>query len=206
MELQFGKMIIKDNEAKRLEKLGFTVDSLRKAVAQHRSNHNGEPSIYCGTFAKYNEGSICGLWIDLTTFDTHRDFINFCKAIHADEQDPELMFQDFEGFPSCLYSECGLCDEDTFNKIAEYWELCEKYSREAVDTFMDYSDGEIENFEDAFMGEYDSKVAFAEEMAQDLDIDAMMGAFAAYFDYEAYARDLFMGDYYYAENFVFCHC
>ena len=71
---------------------------------------------------------------------------------------------------------------------------------------MDYSDGEIENFEDAFMGEYDSKVAFAEEMAQDLDIDAMMGAFAAYFDYEAYARDLFMGDYYYAENFVFCHC
>lgn len=56
------------------------------------------------------------------------------------------------------------------------------------------------------MGEYDSKVAFAEEMAKDLDIDAMMGAFAAYFDYEAYARDLFMGDYYYAENFVFCHC
>lgn len=88
MELQFGKLIIKDNEAKRLEKLGFTVDSLRKAVAQHRSNHNGEPSIYCGTYAKYNEGSICGLWIDLTTFDTHRDFISFCKAIHADEKDP----------------------------------------------------------------------------------------------------------------------
>lgn len=32
-------------------------------------------------------------------FNSYDDFIDFCKAIHADEEDPELMAQDYEGFP-----------------------------------------------------------------------------------------------------------
>lgn len=51
------------------------------------------------TYGKYNDGSLCGLWIDLSSFNSYDDFIEFCQAIHADEEDQELMAQDYEGFP-----------------------------------------------------------------------------------------------------------
>ena len=54
-----------------------------------------QPAIYCGTYKKYNEGSLFGAWLDLRTFDSYEEFIDVCKQLHADEEDPELMFQDY---------------------------------------------------------------------------------------------------------------
>ncbi|WP_274008919.1 antirestriction protein ArdA, partial [Escherichia coli] len=54
------------------------------------------PAVYVGTWHKYNCGSIAGRWFDLTTFDDERDFFAACRALHQDETDPELMFQDYE--------------------------------------------------------------------------------------------------------------
>ncbi len=54
------------------------------------------PAVYVGTWHKYNCGSIAGRWFDLTTFDDERDFFAACRALHQDEADPELMFQDYE--------------------------------------------------------------------------------------------------------------
>ena len=33
-----------------------------------------QPAIYCGTYKKYNEGSLFGAWLDLRTFDSP-DFV-----------------------------------------------------------------------------------------------------------------------------------
>ena len=55
-------------------------------------------------------------WIDLSSFNDYDEFINFCKAIHADEEDPELMAQDYEGFPRQWYNE-GFMSEDDFDNI-----------------------------------------------------------------------------------------
>lgn len=52
-----------------------------------------QPAIYCGTYKKYNEGSLFGAWLDLRTFDSYEEFIDVCKQLHADEEDPGLCFR-----------------------------------------------------------------------------------------------------------------
>lgn len=58
------------------------------------------PAVYVGTYHQYNGGSIFGKWFDLTDFDDEDEFYDACRALHAAEDDPEFMFQDFCGFSS----------------------------------------------------------------------------------------------------------
>ncbi len=194
MKLLFGELDITPRVEERLEELGYTVADLQEAVINHKSDCDGQPSVYVGTYGKYNDGSLCGLWIDLSTFNDYDDFIDFCKAIHADEEDPELMAQDFEGFPRQWYDE-GFMSEDDFDNIIEYSELCDKYSREAVDDYMEFHD-ELDDFEEAYCGEWDSEEDFARHIVEECyDLEKSMGELANYFDYEAFGRELFMWDY-----------
>jgi antirestriction protein len=64
-----------------------------------------EPALYCGTYAKYNDGSIAGKWLKLCDYASAEEFLQGCRDLHRDESDPELMFQDFEGMPRALYGE-----------------------------------------------------------------------------------------------------
>lgn len=204
MKLQFGQLIIGENEVERLEELGYTPESLENAVSEHKSSLHGEPSVYCGTYAKYNDGNLCGLWIDVSSFDDYDEFIDFCKAIHADEDDPELMFQDFECFPREWYDECP--NRESFDNILRYSELCEQYSKDAVDAFIGWGSEDLEHFEDCYCGEYNSEEDYARELIDDYyNIEKMMGNLANYFDYKAFARDLFMYDNYFDNGFVFRH-
>ena len=194
MKLLFGELDITPRVEERLEELGYTVADLQEAVINHKSDCDGQPSVYVGTYSKYNDGSLCGLWIDLSTFNDFDEFIDFCKAIHADEEDPELMAQDFEGFPRQWYNE-GFMSEDDFDNIIEYSELCDKYSREAVDDYMEFHD-ELDDFEEAYCGEWDSEEDFARHIVSEFyDLERSMGKLANYFDYEAFGRELFMWDY-----------
>ena len=54
------------------------------------------PAVYVGTYHQYNGGSIFGKWFDLTDFDDEDEFYDACRALHAAEDDPEFMFQDWE--------------------------------------------------------------------------------------------------------------
>ena len=45
---------------------------------------------------KYNNGSIEGKWFDLSDFSDKDEFCEACKELHADEEAPEYMFQDWE--------------------------------------------------------------------------------------------------------------
>lgn len=53
-----------------------------------------EVKAYVGTYAKYNSGSLFGQWIDVSDFDNMEDFLEACRKLHADEKEPEIMFQD----------------------------------------------------------------------------------------------------------------
>lgn len=173
--------------------------------AVYGSELDGHPSVYCGTYAKYNEGSLYGLWLDLTSFDSYDEFIEVCNQLHADEVDPELMFQDFGGFPSCLYSESCM-DEETFDKIIEYANLSEN-EQEALDDYLSFHDFDIEEFKCRYQGKWSSEIEFAEHIVNEFyDLDKM-GILAQYFDYEAYARDIFGSSYDMGDNgHVFCSC
>ena len=189
----------------RLEELGYTIESFNADKEYHRSDCTGNPSVYCGTYAKYNNGSLFGQWIDLTTFDSYDEFHNYCCALHADEDDPELMMQDYECFPYCYYDDC--MGEDGFDKIKLYWEMCEEHKAEAVDAWLSLTCGDdLDGFEEAYQGEWDSEVEFAEYIFDECYCDVLRSLprnFTYYIDYKAFARDLFIDDYDYVDGFVF---
>lgn len=159
------------------------------------------PAVYCGTYGKYNNGSIEGMWIDLTTFIDYDEFIEFCCDLHADEEDPELMFQDYENFPRELYSE-SCFDEDTFDKIIEY---ANHSDRDAVDAFLScYGIDQLDKFDEVYQGKFDSEEDFARHIVDECyDLDKMLGSLSYYFDYDAFARDLFICDYFFDNGYVF---
>ena len=149
------------------------------------------PSIYVGTYAKYNNGSIAGKWLDLSDYADKEEFINACLELHNDEEDPELMFQDWEGIPSDLVSECSV-DESVWELMAAY----EEHGQSAVDAYVSiFGEWDSLGFDDRYQGEHNSPEDFAQEL---IDSTGMLSdvpeSIARYFDYSAFARDL-MFDY-----------
>lgn len=185
----------------RIADLGYTPESLKEALKKHeQTNGSCSPALYCGTYGKYNSGNLSGMLLNVSTFDDYEDFVNFCYAIHADERDPELMYQDFENMPDSLYHES--MGEKEFNKIEEYCELCDEYSVEAVDDFLEwYSPEDLDMMHYSYDGVYDSEEDFARAFVNDYyGLEKMMGHLADYFDYEALARDMFMCDYHFGSH------
>lgn len=77
--------------------------------------------------------------------------------------------------------------------------------REAFEAFSDaFGNESIESFKERYMGKWESEKDFAEHIIDECyNLDDMMGHLASYFDYEAYARDLFIDDYYFTDVYVF---
>ena len=181
--------------------LGFEEreERLKPYLVDHLS---AQAAIYCGTYRKYNNGSLDGAWLELEKFDSYEEFIEICTLLHDDEEDPELMFQDFQGFPEEWYDESDM--EDTFDKILEYCQLSEN-DREVFDAYYECTDDDdFAHAQEHYMGFFDSEEDFAEHIISECyDLDRMMGNLSYYFDYERYARDLFMSDYTFWDGYVF---
>ena len=203
-----GELILTNEVVNRLAAMGYTPESLKEAISKHEWNHQSDsPALYCGTYGKYNSGNLGGMWVDISTFYYYEELEAFCFAIHADEADPEIMFQDFDNMPDCLYNES--MGKKGIEKIMEYWGMCNEYSVPAVNDFLEWRTPEdLCDMYDAYMGVYDSEEDFARETVNDCyDLEKMMGNLADYFDYDALARDLFMCDYYFGSNgTVFARC
>ena len=160
---------------------------------ESEQGNSDNPRIYVSTYAKYNDGSLEGEWVDLTDFDTYEDFVDYCSELHKDENDPEFMVQDFENFPKKWYHESGLPTEDEFNKINEYY-LMSDIEKSAYETFIDYTDNEdIDDFHEAYQGQFESASDFAYDLVDSLGWDGIgSNAIDMYFDYDAFGRDIMM--------------
>jgi len=147
------------------------------------------PRVYVGTYAKYNGGSIKGAWLDLENFDDRADFYDAALKLHADERDPELMFQDFEGFPRSLYSESNVSDE-----LIAFANLDED-DRELLEVYLThFDDGDIDKAREAFCGKYDSEADWAEQWLDDTGgLEGIPEHLKNYIDYAAYGRDARLG-------------
>jgi antirestriction protein len=148
------------------------------------------PRVYVGTYAKYNNGSITGAWLDLEDYSDRDAFLEACKELHKDEADPELMFQDFEGFPRGYYSESEIS--------AELWDWLDldEDDRELLAVYQDGVDesGDIERARDAFMGKADSEADWAAQWLEDTGgLEGVPEHLQNYIDYEASARDARLG-------------
>lgn len=92
---------------------GETVEESAQAKKKPliESSAQDAPSVYVGTYAKYNEGSLDGKWLNLEDYKNVEEFLDAAKELHKDEEDPELMFQDFMNFPEKYYGESHIKPE-----------------------------------------------------------------------------------------------
>ncbi|WP_455643661.1 antirestriction protein ArdA [Parabacteroides sp.] len=167
-----------------------------------------EARIYVGTYAKYNGGSIFGKWLDLSDYSDKEEFYEACRELHKDEQAPEFMFQDWEYIPSDLIGESWLA-ENIFEIIEAIDELDDD-KKAAFEVWLNHGSHDIttkditdliRSFEDDFQGAYNDEEDYAYEI---VDECYDLPEFAkTYFDYAKFARDLFMGDYWFGGGYVF---
>jgi antirestriction protein len=66
----------------------------------------------------------------------------------------------------------------------------------------------ISDFEEAYCGEWNSEQEFADNLADEMGFIEEMGKInlAQYFDYDKWRRDLFLGDYWSSNGYVFRNC
>ena len=169
---------------------------------------DGSPAVYVGTYGKYASGTLRGVWLDLTTFADYDEFLAVCRYIHRDEADPEFMAQDSEGFPREWYSE-GFMSECEFDLIREYAELDDD-EREAFEVYVSAfgssrDDSTIfDNFREAYCGKWSSEEEYAEQLVDDCCmLEGAPEFLKSYFNYAAFARDLFIDDYYFESGYAF---
>jgi hypothetical protein len=89
------------------------------------------------------------------------------------ERDGKLKYTEFY---TELLTVKGLINNDTLenDEISEeyqeqYTKLCENYGKDAVDAFLElYDESDLDSFEDAYQGRYDSEADFAEQFTTDV--------------------------------------
>lgn len=95
--------------------------------------NSNTPKAYIGTYAKYNNGSLYGAWMDLTKYANYDDFLSACHKLHKDESDPEFMCQDTECMPDGLSFPESFSRKDFEDVITAYKESLEEISESAND-------------------------------------------------------------------------
>ena len=103
------------------------------------------PSIYVGTYEKYNNGSIAGKWLNLLDYAGAEEFFEACKELHKNENDPEFMAQDFEGYPKEFYEES--MSFDNIQAIYSYLAL-EDEDRELLEEYCEATGENINSEQD----------------------------------------------------------
>ena len=182
--------------------------NLRRTRSKDMTNLE-QAQIYVGTYAKYNNGSINGDWLDLSDYSDKEDFLQACAELHADEADPEYMFQDWENIPDSLISESWV-SEKLFGLISRIDDI---NNMGAFLTFIEWKNSDmdaediddiISAFEDSFCGEYNTEEDYAYDIVEEC---CGLPEFAkTYFDYAAFAHELFTSDNYFDNGFVFRNC
>lgn len=164
--------------------VGATDGELNKHIHKPQDDH---PAVYVGTYAKYNDGSLDGAWIDLTTFDSYDEFRDWCRnVLHGDEDDTELMFQDYENFPSAYYGESGLNEE-----LWDYIDAIKDHDKDMVDAVIE--DGySLSDLDGAYVyPDCDSMEDVAYQICDELGFDAFRKeTWESVFDYSHFGREL----------------
>jgi hypothetical protein len=117
-------------------------------------------------------------------------------------------------------SGCDTCSKnDYLNEIIEEnnWKMCSDTYEGALEAWVSNSptyykweewQDWIADFEEAYCGEWNSEQEFADNLADEMGFIEEMGRInlAQYFDYDKWARDLFMTDYWSSNGYVFRNC
>lgn len=168
------------------------------------------PRIYVACLAAYNNGILHGRWIDADQGVDHiwNEVKAMLEASPIEEVAEEWAIHDYEGFEGIALSEW-----QSFETVAEYAELIEEHGPIIAELIAHFG-GSVEDAEtainDCYHGEWDSITEYAEQFAEDCGYLAEVPEQLAYYiDFEAFGRDLMMGDFYSIEidhkHHIFSH-
>jgi antirestriction protein len=146
--------------------------------------------IYVGTYAEYVSENLEDNWLNPEDYQGKEEFLKACRELHKDENDPEIMFQNWEGVPNQLISESSV-DESLW----QYFEACEKYGKEVIDAYLKcFDDWDENDFNERYHGEFNSWEEMAENFLEEIGaIKEIPERLRFYFDYEKYAKDIRLG-------------
>lgn len=152
-----------------------------------------KPRIYVGTYAKYNDGNLFGEWVDLSQFSSPEEFHDYCLKLHSDESDPELMFQDYEGFPKRFWNESYTSDD-----LRDLWAWMELDAddRELLSVYWEHVNdtADIDEAREAFDGRFNREEDWADDYIESTGmLNDMPENLRIYFDSERFARDCELG-------------
>lgn len=149
------------------------------------------PAIYAANLAAYNSGHLIGEWIKLEDGITGDEIRERIQAMLDRTGGEEYAIHDYDNMPSSLGE---WPDLDT---VAEIAQAINDHGYHLIKGFVDYFGADqLGEFEDLYNGIFSDEEDFARDLVdQCYNLEKTMGNLAYYFDYEAFARDLFMGDY-----------
>ncbi len=154
------------------------------------------PRIYVACLAAYNSGVLHGQWIDANQDpeaiqNEIQDMLDASPVLDAEE----WAIHDYEGFEGLHLSEYESVERvsEIAGFIAEYGEAWALYAE-----YVGLEYATKESFEEAYQGQWDSEEDFAEDLASEtMEIPEHL---RFYIDYEKFARDLFINDYFSADG------
>ncbi len=147
-------------------------------------------NIFVSTYAKYNSGSPKGQWIYPEDYTDKEEFLAACAEVHADESDPEFMFQDWEGVPRGLITEsfvsAGLWD----------WLDLDDHEKDVAAAYLEYVDPRcLDEAMENLVGVGDSAQDVVEQFLEDTgSLSEIPEPLRYYFDFEKYTHDFMLGD------------
>lgn len=155
-----------------------------------------ERRIWVGCLACYSAGGLTGKWIELEDMDESEvtpEFIHDHRTAHE-----ELWVMDSEGFEGLISGERNVADFYAWHDILT--DLPKWIEEEAVIAYVDNQSltahgFSLSDFEDAYVGEYDSDEEFAEEYCEDFVPSGLPDFLRYRIDWQGVARDMLLSDY-----------
>lgn len=144
------------------------------------------PCVYVGTYAKYNNGSIEGAWLDLEDYRNKFEFEDACQKLHGPVEH-EFMFQDHEGIPAKFISESYLSGD-----VWEEWIILDDDEKELLTVYLENvnQDGKLAEAQEAFQGKCQSEGDWSADYWESTGLlQSIPENLQCYIDHAAYARD-----------------
>ncbi|RUQ85122.1 antirestriction protein ArdA [Legionella septentrionalis] len=150
------------------------------------------PSIYVACLASYNNAILHGVWIDaLLSEDEIMEQIWNMLDCSSEPNAEEFAIHDYEGFGNIRIHEF-----EAISNIVEYASFIEEHGQLGLALLEEYSIDDAQTMlEENYQGCYFSEIDFASQLFDECYAHQLPEQLSRYFDYEAFASDLFINDY-----------
>lgn len=160
-----------------------------------------KPMIYIACLAAYNAGKLHGKWISAAQdVESIQDEVRELLKSSPEPFAEEWAIHDFEGF-----GRLRLGEHESLEEISRLGLLIERHG-EAFAAYAAYVDTESateERFLDTYLGHWDSELAFAANVFDELYAHEVPEHIRGYINYDAFCCDLFLDSHIGVESSTF---